>query len=128
MVITPHATVGALAGSLAPNLPLAFLAGMASHYCLDAIPHADYSLEDKHFLATDAAIASLLLLRRPSGRAALGALGGITPDLIEFGLPKQRLRQLRRFHVYAHSSHSLSPRASLISQVAITAAAAMLRR
>lgn len=128
MVITPHATVGALVGSHSPNIAVAFFAGVASHYCLDAIPHQDYSLEDKQLLRADAALASTLLLVNRSPRALAGALGGIMPDLIEFGLPKRYLRPLRRFHARAHASETVSARESLRSQAMISSLAFALRR
>ena len=45
MTLTTHALVGAAAASLFPQEPaLAFAAGFASHFVIDAIPHWDYAL------------------------------------------------------------------------------------
>jgi len=45
MVLTPHAVLGsAIASALRLSPPLAFVAGFASHYLLDPIPHWDYQL------------------------------------------------------------------------------------
>jgi len=43
MTLTTHALVGAAAASLFPEHPyLAFAAGFASHFAIDALPHWDY--------------------------------------------------------------------------------------
>lgn len=48
MIFTTHAIVGGAIASASGALPVgAFIAGMASHYLLDAIPHWDYSLSSK---------------------------------------------------------------------------------
>lgn len=39
-----HATAGELIATAIPNPTLAFLAGISSHYILDAIPHGDEEL------------------------------------------------------------------------------------
>lgn len=45
MTLTTHALVGAAAASFFPEHPyVAFAAGFASHFVLDAIPHWDYQL------------------------------------------------------------------------------------
>ena len=44
MTLTTHALVGAAAASLFPEHPyLAFAAGFASHFAIDALPHWDYA-------------------------------------------------------------------------------------
>jgi hypothetical protein len=48
MTLTTHAIVGAAAASLFPEQPvLAFVAGFASHFAIDAIPHWDYKMLSK---------------------------------------------------------------------------------
>ena len=43
MTLTTHAVVGAAAASLFPEHPyLAFAAGFASHFAIDALPHWEY--------------------------------------------------------------------------------------
>lgn len=45
MTLTAHSIVGASIASIMPSNPvLGFVAGFASHFLLDAIPHWDYSL------------------------------------------------------------------------------------
>src|SRR6516164_148627 len=46
MILSTHAIVGGAIASLLPSHPgLAALAGFASHYAIDAIPHWDYPLQ-----------------------------------------------------------------------------------
>lgn len=48
MTLTTHAVVGAAAASFFPQSPaLAFAAGFASHFLIDALPHWDYELRSK---------------------------------------------------------------------------------
>lgn len=47
MFLTVHATAGALIGQTSPNIWLAFILGLISHYALDAIPHGDETLGGK---------------------------------------------------------------------------------
>ncbi len=48
MTLTTHALVGAAAASLFPSQPvLAFAAGFASHFAIDALPHWDYRILSK---------------------------------------------------------------------------------
>jgi hypothetical protein len=45
MILTTHAITGAAIASAMPNHPvLGFVAGFASHFLLDSIPHYDYKL------------------------------------------------------------------------------------
>jgi len=45
MILTTHAIVGAaLASFLSSHPAAAFVAGFASHFVLDAIPHVDYPI------------------------------------------------------------------------------------
>lgn len=45
MILISHGIIGAAVGRLFPAHPLlAFLAGMATHYAMDAIPHWEYKL------------------------------------------------------------------------------------
>lgn len=41
MLITPHATTGALVGLISQNPVLGFFLGVVSHFVLDALPHFD---------------------------------------------------------------------------------------
>lgn len=54
MTLTTHAIVGATAASLFPNTPvLAFAAGFASHFAIDALPHWDYKILSKEHKPDD---------------------------------------------------------------------------
>ena len=45
MILSTHAIVGGAIASFIPEHPtLAFVAGIASHFAIDAIPHSDYRL------------------------------------------------------------------------------------
>ena len=48
MILATHAIAGAALAAIMPDRPiLAFTAGVASHFLLDAIPHWDYELRSK---------------------------------------------------------------------------------
>lgn len=95
-----HAVVGVLLAEHFPNAPAAWLAGVASHYILDAIPHGD-----SHFGAwltsrdplrrivfvesLDLGLALMVVialgLQHPGHeiiKLAAGAVGAVTPDLL----------------------------------------------
>lgn len=44
MLITPHILVGSSIAAATGNYPLIFILGIASHFLLDAIPHADWNI------------------------------------------------------------------------------------
>ncbi len=46
MILTPHILVGAAIAAKTANPYLGILFAFLSHYLLDAIPHADYPIED----------------------------------------------------------------------------------
>lgn len=140
MVITPHALVGAALGRLSPSVPVAFAAGVASHYALDAIPHDDYSPEGpggRVALMIDFTLALRLLAgERAARRELAGALGGITPDLLHQvyvrwpeGLPgEMALRLHEMWHGFIHAAAPPRPPRGLVSQVAAAAAGIVLLR
>ncbi|MCX6813598.1 MAG: hypothetical protein NTV77_03965 [Candidatus Azambacteria bacterium] len=47
MILTTHAIVGAAAGRVFSNPYVAFAAGFASHFIIDAIPHWEYDLKSR---------------------------------------------------------------------------------
>jgi len=48
MILSTHAIVGAALASFLPSHPAAaFVAGFASHFALDAIPHVDYLIKSR---------------------------------------------------------------------------------
>lgn len=113
MVLSTHAVGGAAAALLFPRHPIiAFLAGFASHFLLDAIPHWHYRLrslkkptanpmdhyfvfdrtflEDLVAMAADVALGLVALLPAiviaPGDTPFIilcGALGGIMPDALQ---------------------------------------------
>jgi len=115
MTLTTHAVVGAAAASFFPEHPyLAFAAGFASHFAIDALPHWDYeeylrSFSQKHseplsadmrmgndfhrdlaIIASDALLGFVLtfvaawVLKISPEIALIGAGAGIYPDLLQF--------------------------------------------
>ena len=109
MILATHAIVGAAVASQIPNHPItALVAGIASHFAIDAIPHWDYPLRsmlrgskgspltlDKGLLVDFSLIAidglaglaiALSLFAQPSALLTilLGALGGMLPDAFQF--------------------------------------------
>src|SRR6516162_9298967 len=110
MILTTHAIVGAaLASFLSSHPAAAFVAGFASHFVLDAIPHVDYPiksqsvnprigapmafdralLEDALTIGTDGLfgiIAALFLFSTTASLSAIlmGAIGAMLPDPLQF--------------------------------------------
>jgi hypothetical protein len=81
-----HLVTGFAIGSRCPSIPAAFLAGIASHAALDAVPHHDYRHVAAH--GGDAALGLFLTTtlwgrcRRKRRKAGLaGAVGAILPDI-----------------------------------------------
>lgn len=108
MLSTPHFLVGAAIGSVVPNPVAAFALGFVSHFVLDQIPHWDPgtklaphnqkefkqrepSTADWVFGAVEFALGALLVayVLKVNGQLSLsspwawGALGAVTPDIID---------------------------------------------
>src|SRR5437660_1008691 len=127
MILCSHAIVGAALASLMPSHPVtAFAVGFASHFALDAIPHADYPIRSQSInpeigapITLDASLlwdvvmigfdglfgilAAVFLFGLPIGHWAvlLGAIGAMLPDplqLVYARFPHEPLRTLQRFH------------------------------
>ncbi|MBF4161794.1 hypothetical protein [Nocardioides acrostichi] len=87
MLITNHVVSGAIIGSVAPGPSSAFVAGLASHFALDSLPHWG---ERRIFLQVAvvdglvglAAMGALARLAPASrrGRVVAGMLGACAPD------------------------------------------------
>jgi len=120
MVLTPHAIVGATLAGLVPEHPLVgFAFGFISHFVLDAIPHWDYQLDffttnslsrgDLIKLTVDFVLGlSLIWFFAPA--LVWGALGGLTPDALQFVYQKtgsRLLASLQRFHLWIHAEKKL---------------------
>ena len=90
MFITNHVLSGAVTGAVVRRPVPAFLAGVASHFVLDALPHWG-TAEHERFLRVAvadgltglAAMAALTAAARPGRRAAVlaGMAGAALPDL-----------------------------------------------
>jgi len=136
MILCTHAVVGAALASFVPSHPaMAFLLGFASHFALDAIPHADYPIRSRSVnpkigapmvfdaalvwdmlaIGSDALIGTVLAVFLFGSPAALwavlvGAFGAMLPDPLQFvysRFPREPLRTLQRFHRWAHSDNQL---------------------
>jgi hypothetical protein len=136
MILTTHAIVGAALASFLPSHPAAaFVAGFASHFALDAIPHVDYPIKSRSVnprigapMAFDRALlqdavtigfdglfgimAALFLFSTVASFWAIlmGAIGAILPDPLQFvhtRFPHEPLRTLQRFHRWAHTKKRL---------------------
>lgn len=136
MILSTHAVVGGAIASLMPDRPLLALAcGIASHFIIDAIPHADYPLQsisvgpggdagirlsrpllrDLGVISLDALVglvAAICLYATPAAALAvmMGAIGAMLPDPLQLAhklYPREPLRTLQLFHVWIHTRHRL---------------------
>lgn len=136
MTLTTHAVVGAAAASLFPEHPyLAFAAGFASHFAIDAIPHWDYGeylrsmewdparrlhtdmrlnkdfLRDLAIIAGDALLGFVLtfvaawLLKVSPEIALVGAGAALYPDLLQFVYYKIRTTRFEPILMYLQRFH-----------------------
>jgi hypothetical protein len=145
MFLTVHATVGALIGQHSPNILVAFVLGIISHYIVDAIPHGDENLigEDKanitkkeillilKIVSLDVIIMSSLLyclysqgLINPSWTIISGIIGSILPDFFNgiYLLTKNKfLKKSSMFHFNLHfiTGKTISLKAGLVVQLII---------
>lgn len=136
MVLSTHIVFGSIgAQMLASNPVLGFGIGFASHFVLDAIPHWDYQLSSKsnnpenpldtdmHLnkafikdlckLGLDCLLGFIIVLtffyqtNAAFGLTALtGAIGGVTPDFLQFiyfKWKKEPLLSLQKFHQWVHA-------------------------
>ncbi len=125
MTLATHAVVGAAIANLMPTQPvLGFVAGFASHFILDSIPHWDYHLAsshndeanplnndlviNRHFIgdlvkiACDGLLGLALVWLALSWHMLadrwfilyLGAIGGMLPDALQFAYMKIRREPL----------------------------------
>lgn len=142
MILSTHALVGAAIANMFPSHPgVAFAVGFASHFALDAIPHADYPirsasvdpkigaplrfdralLHDAVTIGADGMlglVCAFLLFASPANQWAivLGAIGAMLPDPLQFlyaRFPHEPLRTLQRFHRWAHTSVEIKDRVVL---------------
>ncbi|MGY4429488.1 hypothetical protein ACVWWO_001965 [Bradyrhizobium sp. F1.13.1] len=151
MILSTHAIVGGAIAYMLPSHPIVVaVAGFASHFVIDAIPHWDYPLQaisvrknvdnrllkadrrlwmDLLTIATDAstgfALAILLFYpRAPIWMIALGAAAGMLPDPLQFMhslYKREPLVTLQRFHVWIHTKRRLNWQIGIVSQAAFAA-------
>jgi hypothetical protein len=156
MILSTHAIVGGAIASFIPTHPLlAAIAGFASHFAIDAIPHWDYPLRsiavgkgadnrrlrlnravlaDIAIIAADASIGLVLalwLFATPVslGVVALGAIAAMLPDPLQFVhslFPREPLNTLQRFHLWIHSKRRLAWELGVSSQIVFAAAVSVL--
>ena len=153
MILSTHALVGAALANMFPAHPAAaFAVGFASHFALDAIPHADYPirsasvdpkigaplrfdralLQDAITIGADGLLGLMLafLLFASTGNEwaiLLGAFGAVLPDAFQFlhaRFPREPLRTLQRLHRWAHTDVEMNERvvAAIASQVLLVVA------
>ncbi|MBI5733432.1 MAG: hypothetical protein HY973_00615 [Candidatus Kerfeldbacteria bacterium] len=67
MYLTVHSSAALVIAKFIPNPLVAFIAGLASHFVLDAIPHGDEHLMREHF-------PTWRNLRRPVGAAVIDGI------------------------------------------------------
>jgi hypothetical protein len=142
MILSTHALVGAALANMFPSHPgVAFAVGFASHFALDAIPHADYPirsasvdpkigaplqfdralLHDAITIGADGmlgVVCALLLFASAANQWAilLGAFGAMLPDALQFlylRFPREPLRTLQRFHRWVHTDVDIKDRVVL---------------
>ena len=147
MILSTHAIVGGAIASLSPSYPeIAFVAGVASHFAIDAIPHWDYPLRaisvkpdvsstmvpnlllfrDLGLIALDACVGLGMALWLYGSSAAatavlLGAVGAMLPDPLQIVhklYPREPLRSLQRFHGWIHTKRRLRWPFGVSSQLA----------
>jgi hypothetical protein len=146
MILSTHAVVGgAIASLLSAHPVIAVVAGFASHFAIDAIPHWDYPLRsirvgrgvdnrsmivsrgalvDLAKIGLDACVGLALavwLFATPTTATVvwLGACAGMLPDPLQFAhsiAPYEPLKSLQRFHGWMHSRRKLTWKLGVISQ------------
>jgi len=155
VILATHAVVGAAIASLIPDHPLgAFLAGVASHFAIDAIPHWDYPLRsmfrgadrgaalprdrglviDFGLIALDGFVGLALavwLFATPATMLTImmGIFGGMLPDPLQFAhrlYPHEPLRSLQHFHSWIHSKTKLGWRLGVTTQAAFALVVALV--
>ena len=106
MIATPHALAGAFASRFTRTPRGALAAGVISHLALDRIPHTDYALDNRAAMVADLAVATLVTgaLARRHRLAAVGALGGVLPDVAMVTEQRTGLRITLPLHHANHTS------------------------
>ncbi|HTU85740.1 MAG TPA: hypothetical protein VMF57_09220 [Solirubrobacteraceae bacterium] len=122
MIATPHALAGAFASRFARSPRGAVAAGVISHLTLDRIPHTDYRLTNRKAMFLDVAAAALLTtaLARRNRLAAVGAFGGVLPDLAMVAELRTGVRITLPLHHANHTSIEPPLAIGVLTQVITT--------
>ncbi|MDD1518446.1 hypothetical protein ACNJYD_12720 [Bradyrhizobium sp. DASA03005] len=158
MILSTHAIVGGAIASLFQLHPAAAaIAGFASHFAIDAIPHWDYplrsislgkgannrrlsfsraTLRDFAIIGIDACAGLGLALWMFAAEGsiwiiAIGASTAMLPDALQFVhtlYPRGLLHILQRFHWWIHSKRALTGLFGVGSQLAFAGTVAVLAR
>ena len=157
MILCTHAIVGGAVASLLPSHPLLVaIAGFASHFAIDAIPHWDYPLQaisvkrgadnrrhliidrpllfDATLISLDACAGVTLavwLFAKPTTLAVIviGAIAAMAPDPLRFAqklYPREPLNSLQRFHRWMHAKQKLAWPIGVSSQLFFAATIAAI--
>ena len=113
MIAAAHAAAGAAAASAAQTPAQGFVAGVASHYLLDRVPHCDYELSSRRgrlLLLLDLTGAALVVHRLEAWRGprAAGVAGGLLPDVLMV-VGRSRRSRLLRLHARFHRANRTTP-------------------
>ncbi|MDF0496298.1 hypothetical protein [Bradyrhizobium yuanmingense] len=158
MILSTHAIVGGAVASLLPlNPAAAAIAGFASHFAIDAIPHWDYPLrsislgkgsDNRRLSFSNATLRDFAVIgidvSAGFGLAiwlfateisiwtiAIGAFTAMLPDALQFVhtlYPRGPLHVLQRFHWWIHSKRALTGIFGVGSQLAFAGVIAVLAR
>jgi len=126
MLLTIHATAGAIIGQQVGNPFLSFLLAFFSHFILDIIPHGDQGWIDEYksnqkekvkkiitIVTLDILVLFFLLVSKyyfnafaPTLNIAAGILGGVMPDLL-VGIHEVSKKQFKKFYRFHFAMHNL---------------------
>lgn len=145
MLLTVHATAGAMIGQQVNNPVLAFILSFVSHFVLDMIPHGDQDWIDEYkgdqrskvtkiitIVVVDIVILITLFVSRfyflgsftPNLSIAMGIIGAILPDFLVgcHELSDRLFKKFYQFHFWVHDLIKVKPTAlqGVAFQVIIT--------
>ncbi len=132
MLLTVHATTGALIGQQINNPILAFVLAFISHFVLDVIPHGDQDWIEEYkgdqkakakkiisIVVIDVVILMILLVSKyfygdsinQGLNIASGILGGLLPDFLVVchELSDKLFKNFYRFHFFIHDLIKVKP-------------------
>lgn len=126
MIAAAHVAAGAAAASTAATPAQGFLAGLASHYLLDRVPHCDYELNTRRgraLLVADLATAAAVVarLRAWNGVRGAGVAGGLLPDVLMV-VGKRRPGRFFRAHTRFHRANHVRRRWPVLAEAGVQAA------